>query len=160
MYQSTWKSCTTVQFIRSVKAAAEAKVKCWKEPLTCGCFSQSTEKIHMKHISLGRVSSLFQPRAWGGKTDKYKGLVSAPILLISNFHWLENCQKGLVCERGKWARLLFPYNQEELQSCQSQSVLATSHLSAHTHPPDISLSPSSTIFRVLDQIFSPGSHLY
>lgn len=86
----------------------------------------------MKHISLGRVSSLFPPKAWGGKADKYKGLVSAPILLISNFHWLENCHKGLVCERGKWARLLFPYNQEELQSCQSQSVLATSYFSAHT----------------------------
>lgn len=132
MYQSTWKSCTEVQFIMSVKAAAEAKVKRWKEPLTCGCFSQGTETIHMKHISLGSVSQLFRPKAWGGKTEKYKGLVSAPILLISNFHWVENCQKGLVCEQGKWDRLLFPYDREELQSCQPRPELATFYFSAHT----------------------------
>lgn len=157
MYQSTWKSCTKVQFIRSVKAAAEAKVKCWKEPLTCGCFSQSTETIHMKHISLGRVSSLFRPEAWGGKTDKHKGLVSAPILLISNFHWLENCQKGLVCERGKWALLLFPYNQENCRAV-SHNLCLQHLISQLTHTPDIPHSP--TTLRVLDQIFSPGSHLY
>lgn len=133
IYQSTWKSCKEVQFSTSVTAAAEAKVRCWKEPLTYGCFSQGTETIHMKHISPGSVSQLFLPKAWGGKTDKHKGLVSAPILLISNIHCLENCQEGLVCERGKWAHLS-AHTARKNHRAVSQDLCLQHFISQHTHP--------------------------
>lgn len=64
---------------------------------------------------------------------------------------------------GLWARQMrspaLPIQQGGITKLPA-TTRACNILFLCTHTPDISLSPSPIILRLLDQIFSPGSHLY
>lgn len=126
MYKSTWKSS------RECSSACLQRYSAGRSHWPVGVPARAQRHSH-KTPQPWQQFTIVSPTAWGGKTDKYKGLVSAPILVIPNFHCLENHQKGLACEPGKWAHLLLPQSQEQLQSSQPGPVLGTFYFSAHTH---------------------------